>query len=395
MCIRDRVSTQSTGNFERDMDACDEEALVFGTNGKNVYCRSWSDERAALQDALLATYDLTTATHSAVVLPSGMAAISAVMSSVLDSHDQRGAHMIIGDELYCDVYRTAKYLEQSRPGLTVHKVDIRDGAALLKLFAKHKGGIHLLHIEACTNPSGQVFDFELLAEVKRRSPECVVVVDNTWLSSALFNPLTHGADLVVESMTKYVSGGRCIGGNVVGSHASIAAVETWIKVFGMYVAADHCSIFQEGLSTMQQRVRDSAANTLEVASHCEALPSVTRVLYPLLESHPTHELARRYLQAGGPGCFLVHLAASKKAVVKKAKKLFGELEYKTSFGGRKARVDPWPFAGSSVQHDGAPGEKNQSEEDLAGVAGTWVCICLLYTSPSPRDRTRSRMPSSA
>lgn len=73
--------------------------------------------------------------------------------------------------------------------------------------------IDLFLFEACSNPSGLFFNFNIL---KKFPSHTKVVCDNTWLSPALFNPIKQGADVIVESMTKYISGGTCIGGLIIG-----------------------------------------------------------------------------------------------------------------------------------------------------------------------------------
>eukprot|EP00656_Telonema_subtile_P026445 TRINITY_DN28420_c0_g1_i1.p1 TRINITY_DN28420_c0_g1~~TRINITY_DN28420_c0_g1_i1.p1 ORF type:complete len:133 (+),score=18.13 TRINITY_DN28420_c0_g1_i1:86-484(+) len=109
-------------------------------------------------------------------------------------------------------------------------------------------------------------------------------------------------------------------------------------------------------------------------------------MHPLLPSHPTHAVAGKCLVGGGPACFLMHLAVSKDKLVDKAKRLHGELEYKTSFGGRSLRIDPWPFIGPSDVYDGAPGEasgvSNRSREAMNKSKtvdrrnGTWIRVSV-------------------
>eukprot|EP00435_Cladocopium_sp_Y103_P046154 s125_g13.t1 len=123
--------------------------------------------------------------------------------------------------------------------------------------------------------------------------------DNTWLSGALFNPLEHGADLVVESLTKYISAGRCIGGAVLGVNSLMAPILSWIKAFGMFVAADHCELFLDSLRSLHARMQATSQAAQMMAKHLEAHPAVNRVMYPLLPSHPTSSIASRALSLTG------------------------------------------------------------------------------------------------
>ena len=154
---------------------------------------------------------------------------------------------------------------------------------------------------------------------------CIFVCDNTWLTGCLFNPLAHGVDLVVESMTKYVSAGRCIGGHVLGPNVLVAPILSWIKAFGVFVASDHCEIFLEGLQSLRARMEATSRCALAAARHLEAHPAVNRVMYPRLESHPSHYIARRYLELG-PGCIWFHISAKKAKV--QSLLASGPIEYK-------------------------------------------------------------------
>eukprot|EP00913_Durusdinium_trenchii_P014462 g13566.t1 len=106
--------------------------------------------------------------------------------------------------------------------------------------------------------------------------ECLFVCDNTWLSGALFNPLDHGADLVVESMTKYVSAGMCIGGAVLGPNGLMAPILSWIKAFGIFVGQDHCQLFAEGLQSLHARMEATSKSAVALAECLEAHPAVNR-----------------------------------------------------------------------------------------------------------------------
>lgn len=354
---------------------CDDEGLVFGPavkGGPNrgpTYCRSHSAHREQLGNALLSFYGRSIDMHDALVMPSGMTAIGAVMSS-LAAPCGRPSMIVYGDELYCDVARTVAHLvEIHAPLLESVAVDIRDHATLRKVFTEHGHKISVFHFEACTNPSSQFFDFTLVAELRKLAPDCTFVVDNTWLSGVLFNPFDNGADLVVESLTKYVSAGKCIGGAVIGRSDCLARVLTWVKVFGIFIGADHCAIFLQGLETIATRVVAASANAMQVAQYLELHPSVSRVMYPLLASHPTHQLAQRFLFSGGPGCIWFHVQASKAKVLKS----LGSLELKTSFGGCIARIDPWPVVAPSTAYD----FPRQDASKPTGN-GVWLRIALGY-----------------
>ena len=113
-----------------------------------------------------------------------------------------------GNELYCDVARTVKHVCARDPALSAISVDVCDTKHLLAVFRDHGSAIRVFHFESCTNPSGKMMDFAVLPRLAALAPNCTMVCDNTWTTAGLFNPFEHGADLVVESCTKYISAGR-------------------------------------------------------------------------------------------------------------------------------------------------------------------------------------------
>ncbi|CAK9112235.1 Probable cystathionine gamma-synthase 2 [Durusdinium trenchii] len=117
-------------------------------------------------------------------------------------------------------------------------------------------------------------------------------------------------------MTKYVSAGMCIGGAVLGPNGLMAPILSWIKAFGIFVGQDHCQLFAEGLQSLHARMEATSKSAVALAECLEAHPAVNRVMYPLLPSHPTFSIAKRYLTKGGPGCLWFHVSAKKQHVMK-------------------------------------------------------------------------------
>ena len=128
-----------------------------------------------------------------------------------------------------------------------------------------------------------------------------VVVDNVFGTPVFSKPLEHGADVVVYSATKHIDGqGRTLGGAVLGTADFInGPVKNLMRHTGPSMSPFNAWVLVKGLETLSLRVERQAANALEVARALEAHPHVTTVLYPWLESHPQHELARRQMLGGG------------------------------------------------------------------------------------------------
>eukprot|EP00040_Diaphanoeca_grandis_P005264 m.32067 g.32067 ORF g.32067 m.32067 type:complete len:505 (-) comp16577_c0_seq1:25-1539(-) len=341
----------------------DNDELVFdgdksGHHGQR-YCCAYSEARSEFGNQMLKLYNQVDGASEATLFPSGMAAIGACARSLVTpprNPTRDTTFIVYGNELYCDVARTMKYICRQNAGVQAIAIDVCDTEDLLYIFRKHGDKIQLLHFEACTNPSGKMMDFSVLSTIKELAPSCTIVCDNTWLTAALFNPFDHGVDIVVESCTKYVSAGKCIGGVACGSVEKMKPIDEWNRVFGQFVPATIADTFTQQLKTMPQRVQAASVVAFKVAQSLESsqFPMVDRVRYPGLESHPTHARTKQYLQKGFPGCIWFHVAgcASLNSTTKKLRKQSDVIEFKTSFGGPMCRLDPWPVSADANFYGG-------------------------------------------
>uniref|UniRef100_A0A6C0ELT2 Uncharacterized protein n=1 Tax=viral metagenome TaxID=1070528 RepID=A0A6C0ELT2_9ZZZZ len=321
------------------------EDLVIDPKTK-YYSRSYSTTRGKLYDDILKLYG-DPQNCVARVFPSGMATISAVFSSFGKKK------ILLSDELYCDTPRLLKYQEKDY----VDIVDVTDNDTILKLFQNND--YDLFFLESCSNPSGKILDWTLIPKIKEISPCCVICVDNTWLSGASFNPLSYGADIVIESMSKYISGSKCIGGMVVGKN--LDEVDMWLRKNGQYVADDHCRIFIQGIKSLKDRIEKTGRTALEVAKHLEK--SYT-TMYPALLSHPSQKIfADTVSHCPGNIWFYVPRTKSRKRIMDILNKN-KEIAFETSYGSFHTRIDPWP------------------KFDLQPVPGVWLRLAIGYEDKS-------------
>jgi O-succinylhomoserine sulfhydrylase len=158
----------------------------------------------------------------------------------------------------------------------------------------------LLFLETPSNPLTEVSDIRALAAVAKRAG-ALLAVDNALCTPALQQPLELGADLVVHSATKYLDGqGRVLGGAVLGSAKVVTdQIFPFLRTAGPALSPFNAWVILKGLETLDLRVRAQSAAALELARWLEAHPSVSRVHYPGLASHPQHALAARQQRAGG------------------------------------------------------------------------------------------------
>lgn len=259
----------------------EEEAWIYGRWG-NPTVLSLEKKLAALEGA-----------EAACATASGMAAIAGVVLA----HCGAGDHIVAPRAMYAE---SARLFRERLPklGITTTFVDgTREAYA-----AAITTSTRILYVETPSNPTLGVVDIEGIAELAHAlSPSPVVVVDGTFATPFAQTPLAHGADLVVHSMTKGISGhGDVIGGAVCGAEAAIARIrETVIKGFGGVLSPLSAWLVARGLRTFALRQERACATAASLAKHLAAHPRVAVVHHPSLPSHPGHALAQKQMHAYG------------------------------------------------------------------------------------------------
>lgn len=245
---------------------------------------------------------------SCVATASGMAAILSLCLALL----KQGDHIVASRGLFGSTINLFNNV-LSRSGLTTTYVDIADVAAWE---AAIQPNTRLLFVETPSNPLCELADIGALAEVAHRHG-ALLCVDNCFLTPVLQQPLKLGADLVIHSATKYIDGqGRCVGGAIVGDAERVGK-----DVFGFMRTAGPCMspfnawVFLKGLETLAVRMKAHCDNARALAEWIEEQPSVTRVFYPGLASHPQHVLAARQ-QTGFGGIVSFELDGGREAAWK-------------------------------------------------------------------------------
>ncbi|HEV8490244.1 MAG TPA: aminotransferase class I/II-fold pyridoxal phosphate-dependent enzyme [Candidatus Limnocylindrales bacterium] len=223
---------------------------------------------------------------------SGMAAIHAALVSLLEA----------GDRVVCTraVYGSTRSQLASvlrRLGVTTEFVDVTDHAAMEASLAA--APTRVLYAETISNPTIVVADHHALAGLARRHG-AAYVVDNTFASPYLCRPIELGADLVVESATKYLGGhSDVLAGIVVGGREAIRRVRDVQVDTGGTLAPLSAFLVLRGIATLALRMERHAATAAALAAWLERQEGVLRVYHPSLTSHPQHEVAARQLAAGG------------------------------------------------------------------------------------------------
>ena len=207
-----------------------------------------------------------------------------------------GERVVIPDDAYGGTYRlVSKVLGPA--GIEWGVADLTDVDALDQQWVD---GTRMVWVETPTNPALTIVDIAAVCEVAH-ARGALVVVDNTFATPYLQQPLALGADVVVHSATKYLGGhSDVIGGCTVTSDPDIAErVQFLQKSTGAVPSPFDCFLVMRGIKTLAVRMERHCANARAVAELLDGHPAVARVLYPGLPAHPGHDVARRQMHDFG------------------------------------------------------------------------------------------------
>ena len=229
------------------------------------------------------------------VFTSGMAAITAVLFSLLKAGDT----VVAQEAVYS---ATFTFLKEIAPtlGIQVEWVHDTSPAGWEAAFNRHPSA-RLAYAETPANPTMAMVDLKAVVEIAHRHGAWLAV-DNTFATPYCQKPLTLGADIVVHSTTKFLSGhGALTGGAVVSPHADYIhkSLYTYVKVLGGIPSPFDSWLANLGLKTFELRMQRHCENAMEVAHFLSTHPAVATVYYPGLEDDPGHEVAVRQMHAFG------------------------------------------------------------------------------------------------
>mgnify|MGYP001353672125 CR=1 FL=1 len=248
------------------------------------YTRSSNPTRQVLEANLAAIENA----KYAISFASGMSAVDAAFK-LLSSGD----HVICGDDVYGGVTR---HLDNvlNRYGLSTTYVNSVDADAVSTAI---KPTTRMIWIETPTNPLLKVTDLEEVGKIARGN-DLIFVVDSTFATPVFLRPLEYGADLVLHSTTKYLSGhNQIIGGVIVTNRTDLFDRLKYIqKSVGAVPSPFDSWLTIIGLKTLHLRMKRHWENAEKVASYLEGHEKVSKVVYPGLESHPMHEVAKAQMK---------------------------------------------------------------------------------------------------
>jgi cystathionine beta-lyase/cystathionine gamma-synthase len=276
------------------------ELTGIGTDKGWDYSRAGNPTRDRLEQAL-ASLEGGTSAHA---FGSGMAAISALVAPL-----HAGDHLICSHNVYGG---TARLLDNvtSHHGVQVEYVDM---TSLEAVGAAIKPNTKLVYVETPTNPLMTLTDIRAVADLAHAAG-AEVSVDNTFMSPVLQSPIALGADIVMHSTTKFLNGhSDGLGGILIGTKPEhVERFQLMQKALGGILSPFECFLVLRGIKTLPLRMKQHEENGRAVAAYLAGHPKVKTILYPGLEAHPQHELAKR--QQKGFGSMMTLLLESREAV---------------------------------------------------------------------------------
>ena len=322
--------------------------------GTYEYTRSSNPNRENFEKAIAALEHA----RFALAFASGSATTATILQSLAT-----GSHVVSVSDVYGGTHRYFTKVAAAHGVEVTFSPSIElDVAELIR-----PGETRLIWIETPSNPTLSLVDIRAVASVAH-AHGIQVVVDNTFLSPYIQNPLDHGADIVVHSVTKYINGHSDVLMGVAAFNAEALRERLAFlqNAIGAVPSAFDCWLAHRGLKTLHLRMRAASANALALATALAASPHVRGVHYPGLKAHPQYAIGRRQHRDGlGGGMLSVRLRGGHAAAERfcRSTQIFTLAE---SLGGVESLVE----VPSSMTHAGIPKEQREA----AGVFDDLVRI---------------------
>ena len=319
-----------SATYIRDPDNGYSAGYVYGRTD-NVTVHQTEELIAALEDA-----------EEAMVFSSGMAAATSIFMAL-----EKPTHVVASEVMY---WGFREWLQEvSRIGHTVTFVETSDLDAVRK--AIRPGETGMFWIETPSNPLWSVTDIAAMSEIAH-SVNALLCVDSTASTPIFTRPISHGADLVVHSATKYLNGHSDV---VAGCLATATADSLWTRIqkvrrqFGTNLGSFEAWLLMRGMRTLEIRVREQAKTAALLAEWLNGHPALSVVLYPGLKTHPGHDIAKRQMDGGFGGMLSIRVKGGAEAAIAVAARVH-IWRRATSFGGVESLIEHR----ASIEGDGTP-----------------------------------------
>lgn len=323
----------ATFSFETAEDMA---AAIMDPLGSFFYSRTSNPTTAALEKKMASLEGA----EAALVTSSGMAAVAI---SILISA-RAGEHVVVTNDLFVI---SRQFFEEECPamGIEVSMVDVRN---LKDVENAVRPNTKALFVETVTNPNIHISDVAAFRSIADKH-DLILIVDNTFLSPYLSRPVEQGADMVLHSATKYISGhGDTVAGVLAGSKKNMDKARLKLDSFGQCLSPIASWLVMRGVRTLPLRMRQHSANAQALAEFLEGHELVEWVKYPGLKTHPQYSLAKSSLPNGCGGIisFRIKGGADEMNRFANSHKLFGK---GVSLGDVFTLVYPQPWRDNLIR----------------------------------------------
>jgi len=278
--------------------------VALGKKPGDIYSRNSNPTIRALNEKIAALEGAEASTD----FSTGMAAVSTTLFALLSP----GQRAVTIKDAYGATYLHFKDI-LPRFGIRCEVCETNDEVGILAAIAK---GCDVLYLESPTNPLLRVVDFEKLFAAAHKVG-AVTIADNTFGTPINQHPVELGADLVVHSATKFLGGHNdLLGGLVCGKEELVKRIYHYRELTGPSLDPHRASLLLRSLKTLALRVQRQNDNALAMARFLESHPKVVKVIYPGLESHPMHHVARRQMPGGYGGVLSFEIVGELDGVAK-------------------------------------------------------------------------------
>lgn len=274
-----------TSNYRLPSDGSE---IDWDTVDSNIYSRNGNENQFALEKRIAAIEGA----EACVVLASGVAALSGTFLTLVSSGD----HIICSKVCYAAVSALFRRILPQQFNFEISMVDTTNVEEVRQAV---KPNTKLIHIETPGNPTTGISDIAEIAKIAKAAG-AYLSVDSTFASPYHQSPIALGADLSINSMTKYINGhGDVLGGCICGSYDLIHKIKLQAMVdYGGVLSPFNSWLIFRSLSTFPLRMKQHSETAMKIAQYLESKAEVRFVFYPGLKSHPQHELATKQMKNG-------------------------------------------------------------------------------------------------
>ena len=311
-----------------------DEYLVIDSK-TNTYNRNDYTELKKLKKTLSQLYRL----DNVLITSSGMHSISTSIN--LFTNSDINYNIIYSNELY---FESINYINHKKNNK--FKFDINNLESLINILINLKDSYNILYFESCSNPNGYIFDFRIIPELRKISTNLIIIIDNSWLSSTIFNPFNYDIDIIAISLTKYYSAGMAIAGACIFKDKKLFEnVEKEFQINGIHISPENIRIINNNIDFQFNRIVESSNKTIEIIDYLQNVYSkIIRINHPYIDTHPSYNLAKLFFNKFSnilyPPVFIIMLDIEYNEL-KKILENNKFIENKTSFGTKNSRTDIW------------------------------------------------------